>query len=180
MEGRIKVGDKYFRPYRSRDLIAQDLERVAQQIRNDYSKIDRPLFLAMLNGAFVFAADLARAVPGDVEMEFVRYSTYAGLESSGQTRQLIGLGIPIEGRHILIVEDIIDTGYTIRALLADLKNRGAASIRIATMFFKKEAYKETIPIDYVGHEIPNLFVVGYGLDYAGLGRNLPDLHILDE
>lgn len=174
----VVVWGHTFIPYRTHEAILADVQRVAQSIQHDLRDVQTPLFLCMLNGAFVFAADLVRAYHGQVEVEFVRYSSYNGLGSSGHTQELIGLRTPIEGRHVVIVEDIVDTGLTMAQLLQHLHGAGAASVRIATMFFKPEAFKEHFQLDYVGQSIDNKFVIGYGLDYDGLGRNLPDLYIL--
>ena len=176
----VVVWGHTFIPYRSREAIQADVQRVAQQIQHDLEGVQLPLFLCMLNGAFVFAADLLRAYCGPVEVEFVRYSSYSGLGSSGYTQELLGLRKPIAGRHVVVVEDIVDTGLTMAQLLVRLREAGAASVRIATMFFKPEAFKEHFQLDYVGQSIDNKFVIGYGLDYDGLGRNLPGLYILQQ
>lgn len=180
MKPSIQVGDKRFRVLRSREQLAEDCARVAASVANSLEGIKRPVFLCMLNGAFVFAADLLRHIPGDCDVEFIRFSSYNGLSSSGTVEEVIGLKIDLRGRDVVVVEDIIDTGLTMRMLREELARRGAASVRLVTMFFKREAFTEHFAIDHVGYEVPNLFIVGYGLDYGGLGRNLPDLYVLDE
>lgn len=180
MESSIQVGDKRFRVLRRREQLAEDCARVAGTVAVALRGVKRPLFLCMLNGAFVFAADLLRHIPGECDVEFIRFSSYEGLSSSGTVHEVIGLKTDIRGRDVVVVEDIIDTGLTMRMLREELSRRGAASIRLVTMFFKREAFTEHFTVDHVGREVPNLFIVGYGLDYGGLGRNLPDLYVLDE
>ena len=176
----MQVGDKNFRVWRGRDRLAVDGDRVAASVVASLAGVDRPLFLCMLSGAFVFAADLLRRIPGDCDVEFIRFSSYEGLSSSGTTRELLGMRGDVRGRNVVVVEDIIDTGLTMRVLREELARRGAATVQLVTMFFKREAFKEGYAIDHVGLEVPNLFIIGYGLDYNGLGRNLPDLYVLDE
>lgn len=180
MESSVQVGDKRFRVLRSRTLLEEDCDRVAASVQRSLEGVDRPLFLCMLNGAFVFAADLLRRIPGACDVEFIRFSSYDGLSSRGEMQEVLGLKSDVRGRHVVVVEDIIDTGLTMRVLQDELKRRGAASVQLAAMFFKREAFKEHYTIDHIGYEVPNLFVIGYGLDYGGLGRNLPDLYVLDE
>ena len=176
----MQVGDKNFRVWRGRDQLAVDCDRVAASVVASLAGVDRPLFLCMLSGAFVFAADLLRRIPGDCDVEFIRFSSYEGLASSGTTRELLGMRGDVRGRNVVVVEDIIDTALTMRVLREELARRGAATVQLVTMFFKREAFKEGYAIDHVGLEVPNLFIIGYGLDYNGLGRNLPDLYVLDE
>ena len=146
---------------------------MGQQIASDYAG-KRPLFIAVLNGAFIFTADLLRAC-GELECDlaFVKLSSYKGISSSGKVETILGLNTPLEGRDIVIVEDIIDSGATLSALIPDLQARGPASIAVAALLLKPECLLHPIGIDYLGFEIPNRFVVGFGLDYEGLGRNLP-------
>lgn len=180
MEPRIEVGGKHFRVLRRREQLAEDCARVAASVVRSLTGVERPVFLCMLNGAFVFAADILRHIPGACDVEFIRFSSYDGLSSSGEVREVIGLKTDVRGRDVVVLEDIIDTGLTMRALREELARRGAASVRLVTMFFKREAFTETFAVDHVGCEVPNLFLIGYGLDYDGLGRNLPDLYVLDE
>jgi hypoxanthine phosphoribosyltransferase len=151
---------------------------VARQINTDL-KDKKPLFLAVLNGSFMFAADLMKKVNVESEISFIKLASYDGTSSTGNVKQLIGINEEIKGRTIVIIEDIVDTGNTVEAILEQLKEMGAAEIKIATLLFKPEAYTKTIPIEYVAIVVPNDFLVGYGLDYNGLGRNLADIYVLD-
>jgi hypoxanthine phosphoribosyltransferase len=151
---------------------------VAQRINNDL-KDKTPLFLVILNGAFIFASDLTKKITIDCEISFVKLSSYHGTSTTGSVKQLIGLNEDIKGRTIVIVEDIVDTGLTIESVMEQLKAMEPAEIKIATLLYKPEAYSKQIELDYVAIVVPNDFLVGYGLDYDGLGRNLPDIYVLD-
>ncbi len=178
LKSEVKLGDKTFVPYLTEDKIAVAVKQVAQKINTDYAG-KNPLFLVILNGSFLFAADLLRAIDSDgCEVSFVKFSSYSGTESTGKVKELIGLNEHLDGRDVIIVEDIVDTGNTIVQMMDDLLKRNPASVRIAALLFKPEAYKKQIKIDYVGMEIPNAFIVGYGLDYDGLGRNLKDIYVI--
>ncbi len=177
MEELVKLHDKQFKPYITADVINQNIEKLAAQLSADVKK-SFPLFVVVLNGSFIFAADLVKQLKFPCEISFVKLASYRGTGSTGQVNELIGLTENIEGRTIVVIEDIIDTGNTLEKLFALLKDKKAKEIRVATLLFKPEAYKKTIPVDYVGMEIKNEFVVGYGLDYDGLGRNLKDIYIL--
>ncbi len=175
---RIMVNDKFFRLYLGREEIDEIVARLASDIDSDYTgKV--PLMLGILNGAFIFASDLVRKMKIPCEISFVKYASYKGMESGGSINSLIGLNETIRGREVIIVEDIVDTGRTMAKLLGDLKLYEPASVRIACFCFKTEAFTENFTIDYCGLEIPDLFVVGYGLDYDGSGRNFPDIYQLD-
>jgi len=177
--GRIRVKDKFFRLYLTETKINEIVSNVAGRINHDYEG-KTPLILGILNGAFIFASDLVRKLHIPCEISFVKFSSYHGMESSGDVNRLIGLNETIRGRDVIIAEDIVDTGHTMARLLNDLKQYELASIRIACFCFKKEAFREHFTIDYCGLEIPDLFVVGYGLDYDGSGRNFPDIYQLDQ
>jgi hypoxanthine phosphoribosyltransferase len=178
LKSEVTLGDKTFVPYLTEHKIAAAVKSVADQINSDYQG-KNPLFLVVLNGAFLFAADLLRAIDSDgCEVSFVKFSSYSGTESTGKVKELIGLNESLEGRDVIIVEDIVDTGNTVVQMMADLAHRKCASVRIAALLFKPEAYKKDVKIDYVGMEIPNAFIVGYGLDYDGLGRNLKDIYVI--
>ncbi len=151
---------------------------IARQINTDL-KDKKPLFLAVLNGAFMFAADLMKKVNIECEISFMKLASYEGTATTGKVQQLIGINEEIKGRSVVIVEDIVDTGNTIEDILEQLKDLGAAEIKIATLLFKPEAYTKTFPIEYVAIVVPNDFLVGYGLDYNGYGRNLSDIYVLD-
>jgi hypoxanthine phosphoribosyltransferase len=173
----VKLHDKQFTPYITAEVIHKNVERLAEQLTADVKK-SFPLFVVVLNGSFIFAADLVKLLKFPCEITFVKLASYHGTSSTGQVSELIGLTENIEGRTIIVIEDIIDTGNTLEKLHHLLKDKKAREIRIATLLFKPEAYKKTLPVDYVGIEIKNEFVVGYGLDYNGLGRNLRDIYIL--
>ncbi len=177
MKKEVTLGDKVFVPYLSGEKISNAVHLVAEKINADYQG-KNPLFLVVLNGAFLFAADLLRSIDLDCEVSFVKFSSYQGTSSTGKVKELIGLNETLVGRDVIIVEDIVDTGTTIVQMLADLANRQTASVRVATLLFKPEAYKKDIVIDYIGLEIPNAFIVGYGLDYDGLGRNLKEIYVI--
>ncbi|MCW3122715.1 MAG: hpt [Flavipsychrobacter sp.] len=173
----IQVLDKTFVPFISKEEICQRVAAIAAQINIDYAG-KRPLMLGILNGSFIFAADLFRGLTIDAEISFIKLASYKGTSSTGHVVTAIGMEEDLHGRHIIIVEDIIDTGKTIHSFLPELKHRQPASIRIATFLAKPEALQHDVKADYTAFEIENKFVVGYGLDYDGFGRNLPDLYVL--
>lgn len=176
----IKVSDKNFAPFILQEDIEKEIHRVANEIRRDMDGKD-PLFLVMLNGAFMFAAELFKNLEIPCEMSFVKYKTYVGTASTEKANALIGIDAnQVKNRDIVIVEDIVDSGFTMSELLKDLKNNGAGSIRIATMMFKPNAFKFNYPIDYICMEIGNDFIVGYGLDYNEYGRNYKDIYKIVE
>lgn len=178
-ELRVRVRDKNFRFYLGKDRIDEIVSGLAVRIDQDYIG-KNPLLLGILNGAFIFTSDLMRKLTIPCEISFVKYTSYTGMASSENMNRLIGLNENIRGRHVIITEDIVDTGNTMARLLEDLKQYEPASVRIASFCFKKEAFRENFIIDYCGLVIPDLFVVGYGLDYNGAGRNFPDIYQLDE
>ena len=173
----IQLGDKTFVPYLTEDKIHSAVRKVAGMINADLAG-KKPLFIVVLNGSFLFAADLVREFNGECEVSFMKLASYHGTQSGGTIKELVGLNESIEGRDIVVVEDIVDTGNTIVHISEQLKTKNPASVRIATLLFKPEAYKKEIKIDYRGIEIPNDFIVGYGLDYDGLGRNLRDIYVI--
>lgn len=175
----IHLGDKTFVPYISEQQILDSIDEIASRMNRDFEG-KRPLFLVVLNGAFLFAADLLRRINIDCEVSFVKVASYHGDSSTGKVKQLIGLSENLEGRTVIIVEDIIDTGVTIENIYGQLKEKAPAAIHTAALLFKPEAYKKTIPVDYTGIDIPNAFIVGYGLDYNGLGRNLRNIYVVQE
>ena len=175
----IKVLDKEFEPYISQVEIESAIDRICEQINKDmYDK--NPLFLVMLNGAFMFASELLKKLDMDCETSFVKYSTYSGTKSNCEVKELIGLNNSLQGRNVVIVEDIIDSGFTMNCLLQKLEEMGVASVKIATMLFKPEAFKFNYNIDYIGMNIGNEFIVGYGLDYNEHGRNYPLIYKIVE
>ena len=155
------------------------VDKVAADLRTRF--LDRrPLFIGILNGAFLFAAELLKRLDFDLEITFMKVASYSGTASTGKVTELIGLNEAIEGRHVVILEDIVDTGNTIRSIMEQLKERSPASITIATLLFKPDAYKQNIPIDHVALRIPDVFVVGSGLDHDGSGRNLRGIYRITE
>lgn len=172
----IEIHGKIFRPFMGSDAIAARVREMGRQLTEDY-KDKNPLFVVVLNGAFVFAADLFRCIDTPVSVSFVRLSSYAGDASAGTITIHQGLTEKIEGRHVVLVEDIIDTGTTLHQFLPVIRKEHPASLKIAAFLVKPEALKyHEAQADYSGFEIPDKFVVGYGLDYDGLGRNLPELY----
>jgi hypoxanthine phosphoribosyltransferase len=173
----LKVLDKTFVRFIPHLQIQETVARMAADLDREIGD-QNPLFLAVLNGSFVFAADLFKQIKMPCRISFVKLASYIGTGSSGRVDQLIGLQETITGQNIVIVEDIIDSGLTLTKLLEHLKTMQPASVRIATLLFKPDAFKADFPIDYKGIEIPNNFVVGYGLDYNGYGRNSKDIYTL--
>ena len=174
----IKIHDKTFEPYVSAEQLNQIAERMASEVYQDLQE-SCPVFIAVLNGSFMFAADFVRHYKGECEISFVKMASYEGIQSTGKIHQLIGLSTPVEGRDVVILEDIIDTGNTLEEIYRLFENRKVKSFRIATLFFKPDAYKKDLKIDYVGKPIPNRFIVGYGLDFDEIGRNLPQVYQLN-
>lgn len=176
---KVKVRDKEFSLFLTAEDIDKAVEQVAEMINIDMQGRD-PLFLCVLNGAFIFASDLLKKVEVNCEISFVKLSSYVGTQSTNTVRELIGLDQVMTDRTVVVIEDIIDTGITMDYTLEKLRKLGASDVRIATLLFKPEAFRKNYPIDYVGIVIPNEFIVGYGLDYDGHGRNLPDIYKIIE
>jgi len=176
---RIRVHDKQFEPYLSAEQINSEISKVATQLNRDYAG-KKPLFIAVLNGAFMFAADLFRMLTIEAEISFIKLASYKGTKSTGQVITAIGLDIDLFGRDVVIVEDIVDTGKTLNEFLPQLKHQQPASMKIVALLHKPEATVHPLTIDYLGFSIPDKFVVGYGLDYDGLGRNIPEIYKLVE
>lgn len=172
-----QIKDKEFDLFISASQIQERILTVASKINEDYADT-QPLFICVLNGAFMFASDLIKKMDFFPEISFVKVSSYSGLHTTGAVKNLIGLNEDIKGRDIILIEDIIDSGLTMKYLFEELNDRHAKSIRLATLLFKPDAFKGNYPVDYIGFEIPNEFVVGYGMDYDGFGRNLPDIYHL--
>ncbi len=173
----IKVHDKQFEVYLSENDILEKVRGLAAQISNDYAG-KRPLFIAILNGSFMFAADLFKHLTIEAELCFIKLASYKGMKSSGKVLTTIGLEEDIFGKEVIIVEDIVDTGKTLSKFLPKLEHQQPKSLRIATLLHKPEATEYPLKLDYVGFTIPNKFVVGYGLDYDGLGRNFKEIYQL--
>ena len=174
----IKIHDKTFEPYVSAQQLEEIAIRMADELYQDLQDT-RPLFVAVLNGSFMFAADLIRHYKGECEISFVKLSSYQGTQTTGKVHELIGLSDSVEGRDVVILEDIIDTGNTLEEIYRIFAAHKVKSFRVATLFFKPEAYKKDFKIDYVGKPIPNRFIVGYGLDFDEVGRNLPQVYQLN-
>ncbi len=177
MAPEINILGNTFVPFIEREKIQNRIQELGADISKDYAG-EKPLMIAVLNGSFIFAADLFRAVTIDATISFVKLASYKGTTSTGNVVTAIGLEENLRGRHVIIVEDIIDTGKTLSAFLPEIYERGPASVKIATFLVKPDALQYDVKADYTGFEIENKFVVGYGLDYDGHGRNLPDLHVL--
>mgnify|MGYP003302696461 FL=1 len=175
----IQVKDKKFKLSISAEKIKYEVKRVANQINNDLSG-EEPIFLGVLNGCFMFMSDLMSNINLPCEVSFIKLSSYSGTETTGVVRQLIGLNENIEGRSIVIVEDIVDTGITMKELIKLLQEKKPKQIKVVTFLQKPNALKCDITIDYVAIKIPNDFIVGYGLDYDGFGRNLNEIYTIIE
>ncbi len=173
----IKLHDLQFVPFISEDEIMAAIDAVSAKLNNDLAD-KNPLFIGVLNGAFMFASEILKRFDHNCEVSFVKLSSYQGTETTHQVNELIGLDEEISDRTVVIIEDIVDTGNTVEVLSELLENMGCKEFKIATLFFKSEAYTKQINIDYYGIEIPNRFIVGYGLDYDGLGRNLTEVYQL--
>lgn len=171
----IQVKDKQFTPYLSAKEIDKAVTEVAEKINKDF-KGQKVLFIAILNGSFMFASDLLKKIDLECEISFVKIASYSGTKSTGKVKKLIGLMQSLENRNVIIVEDIIDTGNTLVKLLPTLIAEKPKSLKLCTLLFKPEAFKADFDIHYKGLEIPNKFILGYGLDYDELGRNLADIY----
>ncbi len=178
MANTIVVHNKTFVPYLSEAAIIEKVKELAAAIKKDYAG-KKPLFIAILNGSFMFASDLFKELDLEAEICFIKLASYKGTKSSGQVLTAIGLDMDINNRHVVILEDIIDTGKTMNEFLPQLYNQQPASLKIAVLLHKPEATVFPIPIDYCCFTIPNKFVLGYGLDFDGLGRNIRELYQLD-
>jgi hypoxanthine phosphoribosyltransferase len=173
----IKVHDKSFETYLPEEKIQERIKELAAAINTDYAG-KKPLFIAILNGSFMFAADLFKHVNIEAELCFIKLASYKGMKSSGNVITSIGLEDDLFGKEVIIVEDIVDTGKTLHNFLPKLLHQQPKSLKIASLLHKSEATEFPLTIDYVGFDIPNKFVVGYGLDYDGLGRNLKEIYQL--
>ena len=179
MNNKITLNDKSFRVLIPAEDIDKAVSRVAEQLNERYEG-RTPIFLGVLSGSFHFLSDLVRKIDFESQVTFVKLSSYNGTESTGNVTQQLGIDIDIEGRDIIIVEDIVETGHSMNYLIDYLKQRNPSSISICTLFFKPEKFLYEYNIDYVAMPIGNEFIVGYGLDYNQIGRNLKDIYVLDE
>ncbi len=179
MDKEIIVKDKKFRLRIDADEIQKNVKRVADEINRDYKGGDIR-FVGILNGAFMFAADLMKNITVDCNIDFVKVSSYSGTSTTGNVKELIGLNSDIAGKDVVIVEDIVETGTTMSKVLEMLRNLGARSVKIAVLVFKPESFKDEFNIDYIGFRLPKSFIIGYGFDYDGYYRNLPAIYSLVE
>jgi len=172
---KVQVRELVFEKFIGKDQIDAAVQKVADGINRDYAG-KNPILLAILNGSFIFASDLMRKLTIPCEISFVKFASYSGTSTTSQVKELIGMSEDISGRHVIVVEDIVDTGITMDKLLGDVRAKKPADVKVACFCFKPEAFQRNFPIDYLGMEISNDFIVGYGLDYNGYGRNLPDIY----
>jgi len=175
----IQLHDKQFVPFISAKEIDLAITKMVVQMTADFSN-ETPVFIGVLNGAFMVISDLLKRYTSPCEVSFIKMDSYEGTSSTEEVKQLLGLNQDLTGRTVVVIEDIVDTGNTLVALKALFESQNVKEFKIATLFFKPEAYKKDLPIDYVGIRIPNKFIVGYGLDYDGLGRNLPEVYQLKD
>lgn len=175
----ITVHNKTFTPYITAQQISEQINKLAAELNSDYAD-KKPLFIAILNGSFMFASDLFKELTIEAEICFIKLASYKGTKSTGNVITSIGLDEPLTDRHVVIIEDIVDTGKTLHEFLPQLFNQQPASLKIAALLHKPEALKYPIKIDYLGFNVPNKFLLGYGLDFDGLGRNLREIFRLVE
>jgi len=175
----IQIHDKHFVPFITAEEIDEVIDRMARQAQEDL-KDEVPVFIGVLNGSFMVVSDFVKKYTEPCEVSFVKLASYEGMATTSEVKQLIGLNQNLEGRSVVVIEDIVDTGNTVAELKKIFEGHNLKQLKIATLFFKPEAYTKDIKLDYVGFEIPDKFIVGYGLDYDGLGRNLPQVYQLKE
>lgn len=178
----IQVSDRTFKEYLSQEQILTEVSRVAGEINRDLAGVERPIFVSVLNGSFIFASDLFRRITlPDAEITFIRMKSYVGTETTGKVKTITGLMESVVDRTVVVVEDIVDSGYTMQRLMSQLKDLGAKEVKVCCLLSKPKALKvQDLKLDYVALEIPNDFIVGYGLDYNEQGRNLPDIWVVTE
>ena len=177
----ITLHGRVFKPYISYDRIQQAIDQVADRVNSDYKNCGEvPVLICVLNGAIIFTAELMKRLDFDVELYSIKLSSYQGTKSTGTVLNIMGLTGDVTNRRVIICEDIVDTGNTIIALKEMLVDKGAKDVAICTMLLKPDVYKKPEKIDYVGMEIPNAFITGFGLDYDELGRNYKDIYVIDE
>lgn len=176
---RVKLLDKEFELSIPEEKLLKAVDQIAERMNKDLEG-KNPLMVCVLNGSFMFASDLMKRLSVPCEISFVKLSSYSGTGSTGEVKELIGLRENLEGRTVVLLEDIVDTGLTIMNTVEQVKQMGPEDVKVATMLFKPDACKRDVKLDYVGMEIPNDFIVGYGLDYDGYGRNLKDIYTVVE
>ncbi|MDX1544341.1 MAG: adenylate kinase [Christiangramia sp.] len=175
----VKLHDLEFEPFISEGEITRTIERISAELNRDFGD-KKPVFIGVLNGSFMFASEVIKRFKGACEVSFVKLGSYEGTESTGKVKTLLGLNQNLKGRIVILLEDIVDTGNTLVEIDQILKQTEVKDYKVVTLFYKPEAYKKSIPVDYIGMEIPNKFIVGFGLDYDGLGRNLTQVYKLKE
>lgn len=174
----IKLHDLHFKPYIDKEEIATTVTFLAQRVKADLPKNEIPIFVGILNGCFLFAADFIREFNGNCEVSFVRLTSYEGTSSTEKIKHLVGLNEDLTGRTVIILEDIIDTGGTLQEIYNIFRHKNVKQLKVVTLFFKPDVFRKELPIDYIGKNIEDKFIVGYGLDYDGLGRNYPEIYQL--
>lgn len=174
----IKLNDLYFKPYISKAEIKATVKHLAVQVKEDLPKDEVPIFVGILNGCFLFAADFIREFKGDCEVSFIKLASYNGISSTNNVTKLVGINEDLTNRTVIILEDIIDTGATLQEIYNIFREKKIKQLKVATLFFKPDVFKKELPIDYIGKSIEDKFIVGYGLDYNGLGRNYPAIYQL--
>ena len=176
---RIKVHDKYFKLYMSNQQIEESIQRVADKLNSDLKDVDTPVFLSVLTGSFMFTASLMQKINFQCDIAFIKLASYEGTETTGNVKQIMGLTSNVEGRTVVVVEDIVDSGRTLSYLLELLEQRGPKSLSLCTLLDKPERRVIDVKVDYTGFQIPDEFVVGYGLDYDQRYRNLPYIGVVE-
>ncbi|PQJ79329.1 adenylate kinase [Polaribacter porphyrae] len=174
----IKLHDLYFKPYINKDEIKIIVKFLAEKVKEDLPKNEIPIFVGILNGCFLFAADFIREFNGNCEVSFVKLASYEGTSSSEKIKHLVGINEDLSNRTVIILEDIIDTGATLQEIYNIFRDKNVKQLKVATLFFKPDVFRKELPIDYIGKNIEDKFIVGYGLDYDGLGRNYPEIYQL--
>jgi adenylate kinase len=174
----IKLHDLYFKPFINEDQISTITKHLAQRVKADLPKDEVPIFVGILNGCFLFAADFMREFKGNCEVSFVKLASYQGTSSTEKIKHLVGINEDLTGRTVIILEDIIDTGRTLQEIYNIFRDKNVKQLKVATLFFKPDVFRKELPIDYIGKSIEDKFIVGYGLDYDGLGRNYPAIYQL--
>ena len=174
----VKIHDLYFKPFINQDEIKVIVKHLATEVKADLPKDEIPVFVGILNGCFLFAADFIREFQGNCEVSFVKLASYQGTSSSENVKQLVGINEDLTGRTVVILEDIIDTGNTLQEIYNIFKDKNLKKLKVASLFFKPDVFRKELPIDYIGKSIEDKFIVGYGLDYNGLGRNYPSIYQL--
>jgi adenylate kinase len=175
-----KIHDKYFKPYIGEEKLEKYVSYLAKQVKNDLEPNEVPIFIGILNGCFMFVSDFVKKFDRPCEVSFVKLASYEGTTSTGKIKHLVGINENLKGRTVIILEDIIDTGNTLTEIYNIFRDKQVKSLKIVTLFFKPDVFKKELPIDYIGKSIPDKFIVGYGLDYNGLGRNLTSIYQLTD